>query len=439
MFGSLGIQEITLIFVLIIFFVSSIQKKHKKLKEEKMGNLTFLPRTKSNIYSKMEKEKHSILKNLGEIVEEKEIANSEITHAIPYSETEWVQLRFILNEENFSELQIRLTLKITIIGLEFHKYPFEYRLTLIDNENERIIDSIHTVNKSFLKSVIDHLIKREKLPLRMVPRFRLFPFQFWRLKNKVDRIKNSTLSTVASVFYIFGFLLLTIPAVGTILVVIAILFSFANWNDKRKFYIVTSGKPSQEPRNLSLIDSWQTVVFNIGNKANVVRTDLIKKLRSSLTKNVHCEEENIWYWGLDGKVERTQIVLRHNRGIVFVHIYPYGEDLYIGWDAHVNYGQWNENIAGEGYYEQTGDYVKLRGIEPGFQSVNEYDIQDVVSLAEWSHAQIAKTVKIIIKENNIDQEIDFNIIRERRAELTKKEAPKKSPFSRKSLFGFKRT
>ena len=62
--------------------------------------------------------------------------------------------------------------------------------------------------------------------------------------------------------------------------------------------------------------------------------------------------ERIWYWGLDGKEERDQFVVTVGRGIVFCQVYGYGEDVYIGWDGHLNRGQWVEEVVASGIHKE---------------------------------------------------------------------------------------
>lgn len=224
--------------------------------------------------------------------------------------------------------------------------------------------------------------------------------------------------------------------IGVIFIIVGIIMQHRVSREKK--YIITSGKPLSEPRNLKLIDSWQTIIFDIGSQGQKIRDDLLNTLKTALMQGANLQEENIWHWGLDGKVEKSQIVLMYNRGMAFLHIHPYGNDLYVGWETHINFGQWVEHDVASGRDKSTGAIVTLKSITPGWQGVNEYDVQDAISLGEWCHAQLVKTVKLIMKENKLDQEIDFKIIREERSGLTQQEE-KKGGKKQGQFFGFTRS
>jgi hypothetical protein len=127
--------------------------------------------------------------------------------------------------------------------------------------------------------------------------------------------------------------------------------------------------------------------------------------------------ERIWHWGVDGKEEREQLVARFRRGIAFVHIYRYGNDLYVGWDAHVNCGDWIEVPSGAGFDKTTQELCRVNTISAGWHVPSEYDISDTNCLLEQVHAAVVKVVKLKLAEHQIDQEIDFKILREPRQSI----------------------
>jgi hypothetical protein len=409
-------------------------------KNESSG-LVLLPRTEDNMYSKLEAAKNhvvSILENImKEILVEQELP-IELTHSNPYSGSNWVQVRALISE---GELQRRITLQVTLVGHEFHRYPIEYWIKFQDNDKIKWITGFYSIAEDELRKILNSLIKGVSLSSIKsqinLPRFRTRSFQFWRPKNKIESISKFNW---AIIFFVIGFIALSFGNVGgvmigSILILVGVIIQLIDFFEER--YIITSGKPFSEPRNLKLIDSWQAVIFDLGSQSQKIRDELITKLKSSLMKGANLQEERIWHWGLDGKIEKKQIVITNNRGLAYLHIYPYGKDLYVGWDAHMNYGQWVEGEVASGRDKKTGQLVMLESISPGWQGVNEYDVQDAISLGEWCHAKLVKTVKVIMKEHKIDQEIDFTIIRENRSGLIsrtqQKEGKKKGKF-----FEFKR-
>jgi hypothetical protein len=105
------------------------------------------------------------------------------------------------------------------------------------------------------------------------------------------------------------------------------------------------------------------------------------------------------------------------RAVAFVHIYGYGNDLYVGWDAHLNGGTWIEKSIGK-YKELTsGKVANAYKIEPAWQSPGEYDITDANFLLETVHSVVKKVIKRAMADHKIDQEIDFSIVREARKDI----------------------
>src|SRR5262249_13616950 len=141
---------------------------------------------------------------------------------------------------------------------------------------------------------------------------------------------------------------------------------------------------------------------------------LLERLCAATDKGIQVVTERIWYPGVDGKVEREQIVCTFRRAIGFAHVEAYGDDLFIGWDTHVNTGTWVEETLQRGVDRATGKVVLANRLVPWKQTPNEYDITDVNFLTEWLHACVVRVVRLKMEEHKIDQEIDFTIQRESR-------------------------
>lgn len=173
----------------------------------------------------------------------------------------------------------------------------------------------------------------------------------------------------------------------------------------------SAGKPLVEPRIPFYLDAWQTVIFGAGPDAEEIKRRLMALFAAEQQQRFACSVESIWRWGLDGKQEREQMVLRHGRGLLFCQVYPYGADLYVGWDAHMNMGTWIEKELASGVDRESNRRVRIMTVERGVQTTTEYDLVDVNCLLEWVHAQVVQVLKRYIRERQIDQEIDFKIIR----------------------------
>ena len=208
----------------------------------------------------------------------------------------------------------------------------------------------------------------------------------------------------------------------------------------RPLLVHCEGKPDGEPRFLMRVDSWQTVIFGIGDRESLFRSRFLAQLESPPTERFRWHAERVWYWGLDGKEEREQIVLSFGRGLVYCQIYQYGKDLYIGWDGSINYGQWVEKQVVRGIDKKTRRLTSIMSVNPGTQTVSEYDLIDLNCLMEWTHAQLVKLAKDFISELKIDQEIDFKILRGDRQGITgeKKDGEKKDTARDRLKTAFKR-
>ena len=172
-----------------------------------------------------------------------------------------------------------------------------------------------------------------------------------------------------------------ILVIGILLILLGVIGIFVFYRSPR--LVNSAGKPLAEPRMLSYLDAWQTVVFGAGDGAERIKEELFTYFEGYKQYRFSFTLEKIWRWGLDGKVEREQIVLRFGRGLVFCQVYKYGSDLYIGWDAHLNIGSWKERELATGIDKGTGKRVKVMTIEQAVQPVTEFDLIDLNCLLEF--------------------------------------------------------
>jgi hypothetical protein len=200
--------------------------------------------------------------------------------------------------------------------------------------------------------------------------------------------------------------------IGFLLIAAGILVAI--FAAKRHRHVLSAGKPSQEPRRLVRLDSWQALVRELGSERDAVVKSIQKELSKVAADSFVMEPERIWYWGVDGTEEREQLVIRFRRALAFIHVYKYGSDLFVGWDAHVNCGTWVEHVAGQGYEKQSRELCVLHTIAAGWHVPNEYDVTDANCLLERVHAAVTKVIKQKLADHRIDQEIDFTILREQR-------------------------
>lgn len=221
-----------------------------------------------------------------------------------------------------------------------------------------------------------------------------------------------------------------------------ILVGLGGYMAYRRFYVpppnyrITEACPPRPPRDLRGLDSWQTVVRDLGEQRDIVLDRFEAMLADRLSdasEPISIRRENIWYSGAEDKVERQQLALSLRRAIVFVRIYRYGRDLFVGWDAHVNLLSWKDRALYKGYRDGDGLKVELVGIETQYHQINEYDITDANFLLEATHAHLSILVKDVLREREIDQEVDFSIVRESRQKLMEA-SPSAANGSRRRFF-----
>jgi hypothetical protein len=264
-----------------------------------------------------------------------------------------------------------------------------------------------------------------KGPLPAVQRLRnpLIKWQFWYPKNEVARLGSDPLATGGTIAFVAGFIFLGIFApLGFLGLLVG--GACALVRHFRHRVVVNMGRPAAEPRTLRLVDNWQTVTNGLGQQWQDVRERLFRRLTEGLAFEIKSRLETISYLTPDGRQERQQLVLSQGRGIVFCHVYPYGDDLYVGWDAHLNYGQWVEQAVATGFDKTLHVPAVINTVVPGTARATEYDLIDLNSLTEWTHSRIVQVVRQVMAERKLDQEIDFKIVRgERQSLLRDQQAP----------------
>lgn len=100
----------------------------------------------------------------------------------------------------------------------------------------------------------------------------------------------------------------------------------------------------------------------------------------------------------------------------FVHVVPYEDVLYVGWESHLNSASWIEEKLAEGIDRVSRFDVVANRVVAGWHRLNEYDVSDSNFLAEWLHEAVKREIRLRMAEQKIDQEIDFTVQRESRTD-----------------------
>jgi len=385
-----------------------------------------LVRNDQNIWSRAEHERDRIYDAFAKLVETEGI-EPLLLKSPPYAYPPWVKLELWIPQESKASTD-RSWAIVTIHPKACHKYEFEFQVSYFRNGRKKELPRVVSVEQRQIGELVRFLLRKGHRPS-----FNEFrkpgSILLLRAKNKVA-LRKGALATAGTWLLLAGFLgpylliqarLAGDAALPTLMLLLAaiplgiILLMAAH---RRRRMVKNEGKPPAEPRSLVRVDSWQTVIFGGGGEAASFRRRFTALLNDPPIERFRWHQEKVWYWGLDGKEEREQLVLSAGRGLVFCQIYQYGTDLYIGWDGHLNQGQWAEVKAATGVDRATGKPITFMTTTPGTQQLSEYDLIDLSCLMEWTHAQLVKLAKQLVEELQIDQEIDFTILRGARQSLT---------------------
>lgn len=337
----------------------------------------------------------------------------------PFTSPPWVRVECWIPHPKDLALTLRSSAQLTVRPQEFHRFPIEIDMVISNDKRSRTWRSLVAFDQSHADAVLEYILYERQSHKFGLRRCRVWPFELWLPRNKPARLGIDGGAIACQALLLVG--LVTVQyGFGIILLLIGAVMAYSN--HKRRRHILSAGKPAQEPRKLLRLDSWQTLVRDVGSERDAINSAIRKELAQVAETGFAMAAERIWYWGVDGKEEREQLVLRFRRAMAFVHTYSYGNDLFVGWDAHVNCGTWVERVSGGGYDKSTQELCAVHTIAAGWNVPSEYDITDANCLLERVHAAVTKVVKVKLAEHHIDQEIDFKIFREQRQNIAGRQA-----------------
>lgn len=376
--------------------------------------LPAVPVNEPNFVTNAEALKHNIVNMIEALAAQRNI-DVQVLSSTNHEPNPVIQVEIRNPASRERELVTIASATITILSAPFHRFDQLFEIFINNGLKTKTHSNVIALNKSAIADIFSVLKRDIKIRKFRPAKARYWPWQLWLPKNKISACGTINpylpLIVFAAVFPPLALLIFFLP--------------------KRPTYRMSTGQPQQEPRRLIRLDSWQTRIKDVGFGNEQIREKMKDQLRNNLPPEVRIQTEKLRYWSPTGKVEREQLVVSLRRATAFIHIYPYGEDLYVGWDAHVNSGSWKENLVGSGFSLKEKLPVQLYSVIPTWHQPNEYDIFDASFISESVHATLTQSVKGLVKEHNIDQEIDFSIVRESRRSVTETEKPgSKRKFSR---------
>jgi hypothetical protein len=179
---------------------------------------------------------------------------------------------------------------------------------------------------------------------------------------------------------------------------------------RRGHAVVVADQPVIPPRDLSLVDSWHVVISGVGSDHAAIRERIAARFTGDTDAMNVSQYETYGYRTPNGYEERERLVVSKGQGLVHLHVYDFGNEVFVGWQSYLNWAKWEETtpVSSRVNGNQQTEY---RGLRRGIYIPHQLDLIDLSSLSELVHRRLQLEIKAILREKAIDQEIDFRIIR----------------------------
>jgi hypothetical protein len=374
-----------------------------------IGSLT-IPRNTTNSFTRAEQLRDQLYTRFAQAVP----PTIEAVGFNSYRESGQVWFRFEYRLPSLHEnLSLRSSLAVTVERLDFHRHELLLTIEITHGARKSALKGVlPNLSDGGVRTLVDAALSGRKVSPSTYPTVRSSPLELWRPSNTVTSLrpdwKQFGLIGLCALGAVLG--VSPLAPLGMLILLAAGITLFL-YLQRRKTFVLGTGKPTYDPRVGKRLDFWQASIQQLGPRRANIRQNLLDRLASTSPKDTLVAPEQIWYPGVDGKVEREQIVVRFQRGIGFVQIESYGDDLFVGWDTYVNAGTWVEQTLSRGVDRATGAYAVANRVIPGTLQPSEYDVHDGNFLTEWLHAGVVRTVRLAMEEAKIDQEVDFAIQR----------------------------
>ena len=172
-------------------------------------------------------------------------------------------------------------------------------------------------------------------------------------------------------------------------------------------------QPARCPRREFRVDSWHVSVPCAGEQFEGFKQRIYAAASAAVADvSVAVEKhQNITPTGFE---ERERMVLGKGQATLHVHVYPYGRDAFVGWDSHLNWNRWEEgSVLSSTVAEKRR--VQYKALQVGVHLPNEFDLIECDVLSETTHRRLVSEIKAYLKEREIEDDLDFKIIRGDRA------------------------
>jgi hypothetical protein len=344
----------------------------------------------------------------------------------------WVKLEAWLPDEADPASRERADLQFTIDSKPYHEHDTVTSAQLTRGKKKLAVSERPDFPDRYVTEWVLYALDLGGKPGNYTPRLDMFlgfvasliPFMPGPHSNEL-RAQYRTRFTGAMALALAGIVLLVVgvqtvsehrggepPAIGLLVIVagIAALIGAAVTARLRARSVSVTPQPELPPRHLGLVDSWHAVVAELGRDFATVRERLIKSVTAETEPGATAQLETYTHRAPNGYEQRERLVLGKDQGMVHVHIYQFGHDVFVGWHAYLNWAQWGETNP-VSMKVRKGQEVEFRDVRPSVYIPNQFDLIDLSSLSEFVHRRLERELKAMLKEKAIEQEIDFKVIR----------------------------
>lgn len=379
-------------------------------------------RNRVNSISRAEAERDRLFAYFEQICREERV-EAWVVKSPPFHPEVFIAFICWLPHPHRPELTDRTSVRLVIRPKDFYRFDHEIDITIQEGLRTRRFERVIEFGLDDARALVRYLLRRTQGHVVRFQRCQRMLLEFWLPRNYLTGLQWDLASHAPTPLAVAGIITVQmVPLLGFGLIAGSV--GTMVYNQLRRAYSLSSGQPEQEPRVLVRLDSWQTLLYEMGPERPAIKAALEKELRRASQEGFGLADERIWYLGVNGVEEREQMVVTLRRAIGFVHVYTYGRDLYLGWDVHVNGGSWKERPAGTGTDPKTGLFCRASTLEAGWHTPTEYDLTDANCLVEWVHGAATRVIKNALAEHKIDQEIDFEIQRGDRQSVAGKADPR---------------
>jgi hypothetical protein len=315
----------------------------------------------------------------------------------------------------------RSSLKITIEVEPYRQKPLLYSVKL-DRHAKKLDEVFWELRNAEIKEIALYLLYGGSKPTFFLPRVPLFerilgsflPFIGRPPRNDlIDEAKPNHLTLPSMLGWggSIGTLLmggLSIAAIDTyngphpILVLLliasvsAVIVAFYLKSQRPNVDAIPK-QPTRSPRREFQFDSWHVSVPGAGSQIKQF-SERIHAAIERRAPGIDAQLELHQHITPVGFEERERLVLTRNQSTLHIHIYPFGDNAFVGWESYLNWHRWQESEAVTNTV-RGGHGVVYRSLAVGTYLPNDFDLIDVEVLAETVHSIIVDEVKAFLKES----------------------------------------